>query len=335
MKLFLVGIGLVVAASAPASAASWRAPVQERPELQEAANRTASDEALVAVIPLAFRNGWFTIEGRSRRGPLRFVFDTGANAHGLTRGVARRLDLPRVGWTRVQGGSGSEATWLVRGPDIFFGGANARPGHRVIVDDDFVTDPAGIRYDGVIGTRLFERYDVRIDGPDREIRLYEPGRVGGEDLGPPIPMDDLGRALVHFTIQVNGREVGAILDTGAPYTVLNTAAALLAGVELTGEPFTLYPRGVGSATIAAAPIRLASLDLGTTRFAEVDAVVAELAMFEALDLSRRPLLILGAPVMEACEILISRARGSVSVCETPGPIEHPLPLIAAHQISSR
>ncbi len=58
-------------------------------------------------------------------------------------------------------------------------------------------------------------------------------------------------------------------------------------------------------------------------------------MFEALDLSRRPLLILGAPVMEACEILISRARGSVSVCETPGPIEHPLPLIAAHQISSR
>ena len=335
MKLFLVGIGLVVAASVPASAASWRAPVQERPELQEAANRTASDEALVAVIPLAFRNGWFTIEGRSRRGPLRFVFDTGANAHGLTRGVARRLDLPRVGWTRVQGGSGSEATWLVRGPDIFFGGANARPGHRVIVDDDFVTDPAGIRYDGVIGTRLFERYDVRIDGPDREIRLYEPGRAGGEDLGPPIPMDDLGRALVHFTIQVNGREVGAILDTGAPYTVLNTAAALLAGVELTGEPFTLYPRGVGSATIAAAPIRLASLDLGTTRFAEVDAVVAELAMFEALDLSRRPLLILGAPVMEACEILISRARGSVSVCETPGPIEHPLPLIAAHQISSR
>lgn len=336
MKLSLVGVGLVVVASSPASAAEWQAPVQERPELQEVANRTPADEALVAAIPLGFRNGWFTIEGRSRRGPLRFVFDTGANAHGLTRGVARRLDLPRVGWTRVQGGSGSEATWLVRGPDIFFGRANARPGHRVIVDDDFVTDPAGIRYDGVIGTRLFERYDVRIDGPDREIRLYEPGRASpGNDLGPPIPMDDLGRALVHFTVQVNGREVGAILDTGAPYTVLNTAAALLAGVELTGEPFTLLPRGVGSATIAAAPIRLASLDLGTTRFADVDAVVAELAMFEALDLSRRPLVILGAPVMEACEILISRARGSVSVCETPGRIEHPLPLIAAHQISSR
>lgn len=335
MKLFLVGVGLVIVASSPASAAEWQAPVQERPELQEVANRTPADEALVAAIPLGFRNGWFTIEGKSARGPLRLVFDTGANQHGLTRAVARHQDLPRVGWTRLHGGSGSESAWLVRGPDIYFGYASARPGHRVIVDDDFVTDPAGIRYDGVIGTRLFERYDVRIDGPDREIRLYEPGRAAGDDLGPPIPMDDLGRALVHFTIRVNGREVGAILDTGAPYTVLNTAAALLAGVELTGEPFTLLPRGVGSATIAAAPIRLASLDLGTTRFADVDAVVAELAMFEALDLSRRPLLILGAPVMEACEILISRARGSVSVCETPGPIEHPLPLIATHQISSR
>ena len=148
-------------------------------------------------------------------------------------------------------------------------------------------------------------------------------------------MDDLGRSLVHFTVRVNGREMEAILDTGAPYTVLNTAAALLAGVELTGGPFNLLPRGVGSATIAAAPIRLASLDLGMTRFADVDAVVAELAMFEALDLSRRPLLILGAPVVEACEILISRARGSVAFCEVPGQIEQPLPLMAVHRVTSR
>ncbi len=335
MKLFLIGTGLAAAVTSPTSATmSWAfAQHQGAPDGAVAA---AADEALVATIPLGFRNGWFTIEGKSSRGPLRLVFDTGANQHGLTRAVARHLDLPRVGWTRLHGGSGSESAWLVRGPDIHFGNASARRGHRILVDDDFVTDAAGVRYDGVIGTHLFERYDVRIDGPGREIRLYEPGRaVAGEDLGPPIPMDDLGRSLVHFTVRVNGREMEAILDTGAPYTVLNTAAALLAGVELTGAPFSLLPRGIGSATIGAAPVRLASLDLGTTRFAEVDAVVAELAMFEALGLSERPLLILGAPIVEACEILISRARGSVSVCDVPGQIEQPLPLIATHQVSSR
>ena len=331
MKLFLLGTGLAAAATSPSSAATLWTPAQPQDE-----RVAATDDGLVATIPLGFRNGWFTIEGTSFRGPLRLVFDTGANADGLTRAVARHLDLPRVGWTRLHGGSGSEWAWLVRGPDIYFGNASARRGERVIVDDDFVTDPAGIRYDGVIGTHIFERYDVRIDGPGREIRLYEPGRAAaGEALGPPIPMDDLGRSLVHFTVRVNGREMGAILDTGAPYTVLNTAAALAAGVELTGQPFTLLPRGIGSATIAAAPIRLAALDLGATRFTEVDAVVAELAMFEALEFSSRPMIILGAPVAEACEILISRTRGSVSVCERPGEMTQPLPLVATHQVSSR
>ncbi|WP_425153986.1 aspartyl protease family protein [Candidatus Palauibacter sp.] len=267
MKLFLIGTGLAAAVTSPMSAAMSAAFAQHR-GAPEGAVATTADEALVATIPLGFQNGWFTIEGKSSRGPLRLVFDTGANQHGLTHAVARHLDLPRVGWTRLHGGSGSESAWLVRGPDIHFGNASARRGHRIIVDDDFVTDAAGVRYDGVIGTHLFERYDIRIDGPGREIRLYEPGRaVAGEDLGPPIPMDDLGRSLVHFTVRVNGREMEAILDTGAPYTVLNTAAALLAGVELTGAPFSLLPRGIGSATIGAAPVRLTSLDLGTTRFA--------------------------------------------------------------------
>ena len=227
-------------------------------------------------------------------------------------------------------------TWLVSGPDIYFGNANARPGHRVIVDDEFVTDAAGIRYDGVIGTDLLERYDVRIDGPGREIRLYQPGRSPrSAGLGPSIPMDDLGRSLVHFTVRVNGREIGAILDTGAPYTVLNTAAALASGVKLTGAPFSLAPRGIGFQTVGAVPARLASLDLGTTHFPGVDAVVSELAMFEALGLSHRPLMIVGAPIVEACEILVSRARGAVSFCEVPGQIEQPLPLIATHEVSSR
>ena len=178
---------LAAAVTSPMSAATPAAFAQHQGAPGGAVAATA-DEALVATIPLGFRNGWFTIEGKSSRGPLRLVFDTGANQHGLTHAVARHLDLPRVGWTRLHGGSGSESAWLVRGPDIHFGNASARRGHRIIVDDDFVTDAAGV---------------------------------------------------------------------------------------------------------------------------------------------------LGAPIVEACEILISRARGSVSVCDVPGQIEQPLPLIAAHQVSSR
>ena len=251
---------------------------------------TTADEALVATIPLGFQQ--------------RLVHDRG---EVLPWSPAARLRHGREpARTHPRGGASPRPAARRDGPACTAGAAASRPGScadptstsgtrapGAATESSWTTTSSPTRPGSAMtassAPTSFERYDVRIDGPGREIRLYEPGRaVAGEDLGPPISMDDLGRSLVHFTVRVNGREMEAILDTGAPYTVLNTAAALLAGVELTGAPFSLLPRGIGSATIAAAPVRLTSLDLGTTRFAEVDALVAELAMFEALGLSEPP-----------------------------------------------
>lgn len=313
----VVAIGGIFSMAEP----GWAAASQGTSVSQGASARIATRAPMptaLATIPLDVRHGWFIIEGRSSRGPLRLVFDTGSNAHGLTRAVVASLDLPRVGWTRLHGGSGSEPRWLVRGPDIWFGNAVAGRGTRVMVDDEFVTDDAGVRYDGVIGVELFNEYDVMIDAPAGALRLYgagegRPNEAGGRAL----PVEDLGCGLVHFMITIDGVEVGAILDTGAPDLIVNGAAARLLGLMATGPAFDLAPRGIGETRIPAVPTRLGTLQAGDARLEGMEALVADLALFEALEISDRPLVILGAPFLEACPTLVSLADGVVAPCTLP------------------
>lgn len=287
-----------------------------------ASTRDAAGADLVAEIPLAVRDGWFVVEARTPRGDrLRLVFDTGTNTDGVTGAVASEMDLERVGASRAHGGAGSEPVWLVRGPDLLLGGAPTGSGLRAIVDDEFVTDDIGDRYDGVLGTSLLELYDVGIDAPRGAIRLYRDGRAPvrwttGEP-GPAIAFDDLDRALIRFTVRVDGREIDAILDTGAPGMVVNAAGAEALGLDVGPESLALAPRGVGSRTIPAARTRLGTLDIAGVRFEELEAVVADLALFDELGLAATPVLIIGAPVIERCPVLVSRRSGTLRFCGSP------------------
>lgn len=279
---------------------------------------------VVAEIPLAVHDGWFIVEARTPRGDrLRLVFDTGTNTDGVTGAVASEMGLERVGATRAHGGAGSEQVWLVRGPELLLGGAPAESGLHAIVDDEFVTDDIGERYDGVLGTSLLARYDVGIDAPRGALRLYRdggaPARWATGDPGRPIAFDDLGRGLIRFTVRVDGRDIDAILDTGAPGMVANGAAARALGLDVGPQTVALAPRGVGSRTIPASRARLGTLDIGGARFEALDAVVADLALFDELGLDTTPLLIIGTPVIERCPVLVSRRSGTVRFCGTPMP----------------
>lgn len=277
---------------------------------------------LIAEVPLTLFGGWFIVEARTTRGHrLSLVFDTGTNTDGVTGSVASELDLERVGASRAHGGAGSQPVWLVRGPDLLLGGAPADDGLRAIVDDEFVTDDVGVRHDGVLGTSLLGRYDVGIDAAAGALRLYRGGRGpagwSAEPAGAPIAFDDLGRGLIRFPVRIDGREIHAILDTGAPGMVLNSAAARALGLDIGAPSLSLAPRGVGSTSIPAARVRLGTLEVGGARFEALDAVVADLALFEALGLDSTPVLILGAPVIERCPVLVSGRSGTLRFCAAP------------------
>ena len=96
---------------------------------------------------------------------------------------------------------------------------------------------------GLVGWEFLAHYDVVVDGPAHRVRLYTlaplspaPGNAGTTTLPPgvhaadctptlPTPEGDPG-----FAIQADGHPVIAVLQTGHPYTVMNTVAARLLGL---------------------------------------------------------------------------------------------------------
>ena len=281
---------------------------------------------LVEELPLDIEHGWMITTGRTGPRRLRFLFDTGAGAHALGQSLASDLGLPRVAWTEVRGASDADLAWVVRGPPIHLGSVHIGRGLRAVVDDGVLTGPRGQRYDGLLGTALLARYDALIDVPNGRIRLYRPGRAGPvPGTGAPIPLVEGAGGLIVFRAVADGPTVGqraeviVILDTGAPYTIVNGTAAEALGLASTEPEFVLASRGAGKARVPATQAVLGGLTLGEAEFGPMDAVVADLPAFRYLGLADRPVIMLGTPTLQQCAALVSRAREEVSFCRIPVP----------------
>ncbi|MDX1393236.1 MAG: aspartyl protease family protein [Gemmatimonadota bacterium] len=279
---------------------------------------------LIEEVDLAHRGGWLSVVARVPTGDsLELVLDTGANADGFGLATVHRLRLERVAAGRVFGAGDSERVWLVSGPPIRLGAAGSSPGLRVLLDDEFLTHPSGMRYDGLLGTGLLRRYDVLIDVPSRRLALYRSGTAAPSG-GPVVPVreavsfDPLDCDLIGLRVLINGRWVDAILDSGAPDIIVNRAAAALADVP-TGDELYLHSRGIGDEGSGGHRTRLASVEIGRTAFDGLDAIVSDLPIFTRLGQADRPAAIIGVSLIERCAILVEWRTRRLRLCESPVP----------------
>ena len=130
----------------------------------------------------------------------------------------------------------------------------------------------------VLGTAVF--------GPDLAMQaIRHPIVVAllqpGESMAPGGASDRIGRTLVlraagnghsYTQIQVNGRAVEAMIDTGASTVALPHEAAAAAGIRPLPADYTV-PVGTANGTVKAARVRLRDLRLGTIRLNDVEAMV--------------------------------------------------------------
>lgn len=79
---------------------------------------------------------------------------------------------------------------------------------------------------GILGSNLLRNFDVEIDPAARKVNLFSPDHCEGKvvywaptyaDL--PVNVDTHGQ--IEFTVTLDGRDVDAVLDTGAPHTTLD------------------------------------------------------------------------------------------------------------------
>lgn len=197
----------------------------------------------VAAIPLAMAaDGHLTIDATVAGQPVKLLIDTGSVFSFIDRSFVehlglRQIDTPILGY----GLTGRPIDHVVRLGTLSLGTANIR-------DAAFaVSDLASSRFDasiaGVVGANYLSGYDVEIDAAGGMLKLFRqrhcPGKVvywSHEYFRVPVHLTR-GKG-VEIGIDIDGRKLRALVDTGAFMTTMRLATA--------GDVFDLSPQSPGS-----------------------------------------------------------------------------------------
>ena len=169
--------------------------------------------------------------------PARMMLDTGSDTTVLTRRSVVRLGLPEPMLTSamVSGIGGSAGLSVLKTARFKLGDVRGRDLQFGVLEGDIL----GIRsMDGIVGMDLLSQADLDIDLPERKMILYRVVEGCGRPsvaLGEPLymlpmvqPVDELR---VMIPVSITGRRLQALLDLGAPDTIIFRGAARRLGLD--------------------------------------------------------------------------------------------------------
>ena len=198
------------------------------------------------------------------------MLDTGANNTVLGETIYRSL-LLNASYTLPSGVPRSitlngAPTPLAEAPNFYVGESNLGSLPVCLIPSRYLDDPGasegkGRSYDGLIGENILRHYNAMVDcsrlvlyldiDPARKLNLSSAFARHGWTR---VPMSDAGR---DFTVPctLNGRSYRLIVDTGSPFTNLDSTLLSSAGVASHGLPYR-----TGLIGTEALPVGLVELD---------------------------------------------------------------------------
>lgn len=236
---------LALAALAWASAPALSTPAPEPPP-----------EAVVVTLPFVGDEPNRVYVDLALDGGERFVMllDTGASASVITPLMARKLG---VAVRRNKESAYRRSTRI--GRDIQF---------WVDTQSSDTGSKTGWEY-GLLGGEFLDDYVVEIDFAARKVRFLDPKKyevpkqveAAGERV---VPFKLLGTR-ISVPVEVNGKQLDVMLDTGSPSTgILSGKAARTAGIDAESLP------GFGETGTVLGPMKVNLLETDRFRFAGVD-----------------------------------------------------------------
>ncbi len=229
--------------------------------------------------------------------------DTGAQITTLTTDAARRLSLSLTmlnGSVEGIGGRSTAYGFVARSFQI----GRLRGRNFQLVASDLGLSHRGIPTDGLLGDDFLAAYDVDLDLPDGKAILFKtagdcsrPGAdLGGELYTVPMFAGATSNDLrPHVRVSIAGKTLVAILDTGAPGSVLFRDTARKIGLQpasLATDP-QFHTSGVGQRSPGAVlhvltPIEIGDLTVSHLPVAIIDqAAPADSDMLLGLDFLAR------------------------------------------------
>jgi predicted aspartyl protease len=238
-------------------------------------------------------------------GPFAFIVDTAASAATVTSALTSELGLlPEPGKARVQGGGGVESADFYMLSSLVVAGVESRARPAAMLDRVQIDYSAY----GVIGSDVLSKGVLALDLPNGRMSFGKPGDIG-DARGPgwvsvPIKLNDLDFALV--PMEIEGKRVTAVLDTGARRSVVNWAWA---------KKLRLTPRssrvaatddieGATAQSTKAHAVEAASIKAGDLEWQSRALTIADLSVFEALGLEDKPAMILGLDLLKELRVVV-------------------------------
>ncbi|HVR90334.1 MAG TPA: retroviral-like aspartic protease family protein [Novosphingobium sp.] len=227
-----------------------------------------------------------TVPVRIADQPFRFLIDTGAQNTVLSTAVAAQLALPMGRKARLIGVAGSQIVDTVEVDQIDLG---RRSFYGIIAP---LLESGDIGADGIVGLDSLQDQRVLLDFGRKLMAIGDAKALGG-NRGFEIVVTARRRSgqLIMTNARIDGVETDVVIDTGAETSIGNRALQRALSRRRQSEQTTLY--SVTGQQIVADLGLARQLVIGDMRLQNVQIAYADAPPFEALDLARRPAILLG------------------------------------------
>lgn len=236
------------------------------------------------------------VNGRRQR---LFVLDTGAERTSIARDLAASIGLPPGPTVVVHGITSAQATPTARVGRLIFGG---RRFNDMVMP---VFERSLLAADGLLGLDVLSQFRLSLNLADRTVNLARSGQsLYMQDIisfnTAPLPGGARARAdasgqLILTNAAADGVPVQSFVDSGAQYSIGNTALLRAIGGQVGSRPIPLY--GVTGQTIDAFAGRLNNLQIGRHQLGPTPLLFADLHAFRTLGLGDQPALVIGSDLL--------------------------------------
>ena len=185
-----------------------------------------------AAVPVRVAEGVAVVDVVINATSVPMILDTGADMTSLTVAAVERLQLPRDEWvsTLSRGAGGRVQEYRnVLPASVQLGGAALR--RRGVVAKPSLSVIAGIgsgRLDGLLGEDLLSLFDLDLDLPAQTLTLFSVQGCSGRFIpwdqpyeAVPVVLGMRSRSMPLVPVQLDHRNLVAVLDTGASVSFLN------------------------------------------------------------------------------------------------------------------
>lgn len=277
-------------------------------------------EALAVTPYRTESNGRIVISAHiNEQGPYRFLLDTGASISSTFDHLRSKLDLPaRDEQSIVIHGLIASGTFpLIEVSGIRIGEQNWD--NPRIVSLPGKTDSSD-NIDGILGLDFLQRYAVGFAAGEQVIRLYDPTVVSDENYRgwASVPLNklsvDTGLAALYFLdVQIGESDVTALFDLGSNQNLINWPGAYALPLTKVKRHARKVLSGALERSTSMARFEAPELKTSGIRWKREEFLVADLEIFQTLNMENTPFVILGSGLFNQRDFVIDFARSRLLV----------------------